>query len=125
MRLPGEEGICMVVMSMIGLVAGLVLAGSAIIAPQPARYIVGVLLVALSAAVLFYRWRRRRAEKVGSRWRFRVRVGGVSAALAVLSVTSSGAVAMAGCSLARLASAEVSISVASTCAPASADCLAR
>ena len=74
----------MVVMSMIGLVAGLVLAGSAIIAPQPARYIVGVLLVALSAAVLFYRWRRRRAEKVGSRWRFRVRVGGLSAVLAVL-----------------------------------------
>ena len=74
----------MVVMSMIGLVAGLVLAGSAIIAPQPARYIVGVLLVALSAAVLFYRWRRRRAERVGSRWRFRVRVGGLSAVLAVL-----------------------------------------
>lgn len=84
MTLPGEEGVCMVVMSMFGLVAGLALAGSAIIAPQPARYIVGVLLVALSVAVLVYRWRRRRAEHVGSRWRFRVRVGGVSAAVAVL-----------------------------------------
>lgn len=82
------------VMSMIGLVGGLGMIAWSVAEPQPVRYIVGVVLVAVSVALLLSRWQRRRAVRAesGTGWRFRLRAAGVSTAAAVLLAAAGIAV---------------------------------
>ena len=84
----------MFVVSMIGLVAGLGMMVWSVAEPQPGRYIAGVLLMAVSVALLVGRWQRRRAIRAGkgTGWRLWLRVVGVSTAAAVLLAATSIAV---------------------------------
>src|SRR5690625_2309639 len=84
---PGKRGPVFVV-SLVALVTGLGLAAWAVVEPQPAKYIVGVVLVAAGLAIQLYRAQCRRAERAqGVRrtgWRLRLRAGGLGGAVAVL-----------------------------------------
>lgn len=78
----------MFVVSLVALVTGLGMAAWAVVEPQPAKYIVGVVLVAAGLAIQLYRAQCRRAERAqGVRrtgWRLRLRAGGLGGAVAVL-----------------------------------------